>query len=63
MQEELDDMIDISTEMLEICDRMTGEDKDAMERLIYTLFAMLTALKDMRMYEDQEAESDDPMGC
>ena len=61
MQEELDDMIDISTEMLEICDRMTGEDKDAMERLIYTLFAMLTALKDMRMYEDQEAESDDPM--
>jgi len=61
MQEELDDMINISTEMLEICDRMTGEDKDAMERLIYTLFAMLTALKDMRMYEDQEAESDDPM--
>jgi hypothetical protein len=61
MQEELDDMIDISGEMLEICDRMTGEDKDAMERLIYTLFAMLTALKDMRMYEDQEAESDDPM--
>jgi hypothetical protein len=61
MQEELDDMIDISSEMLEICDRMTGEDKDAMERLIYTLFAMLTALKDMRMYEDQEAESDDPM--
>lgn len=61
MQEELDDMIDISGEMLEICDRMTGEDKDAMERLIYTLFAMLNALKDMRMYEDQEAESDDPM--
>ena len=60
MQEELDDMIDISGEMLEICDRMTGEDKDAMERLIYTLFAMLTALKDMRMYAE-EAESDDPM--
>ena len=58
MQEELDDMIDISSEMLEICDRMTGDDKDAMERLIYTLFAMLTALKDMH-YEDEEP--DDPM--
>jgi hypothetical protein len=58
MQEELDDMIDISTEMLEICDRMTGDDKDAMEKLIYTLFAMLNALKDMEVYEE---ESDDPM--
>lgn len=51
-------MIDISTEMLEICDRMTGDDKDAMEKLIYTLFAMLNALKDMEVYEE---ESDDPM--
>jgi hypothetical protein len=58
MRQELEEVIEVIESMLEVADRMTGADKEAMQLLIYTAYGMLHFVMDE---EESEEETDDPM--
>jgi hypothetical protein len=58
MREEIAEVLTIIEEMLEICDRMRGTDREALQLHIYTIYGMLGFLIEE---EEEEEEQDDPM--
>ena len=60
MRQELEEVIEVIESMLEIADRMTGVDREAMQLLIYTAYGMLHFVMEEES-EESEEETDDPM--
>lgn len=61
MRQELEEVIEVIESMLEIADRMTGADREAMQLLIYTAYGMLHFVIEEESEEESEEETDDPM--
>jgi hypothetical protein len=55
-------VLTIIEEMLGICDRMRGTDREALQLHIYTIYGMLGFLtEEGEEEEEEEEEQDDPM--
>lgn len=59
MREEIAEVLKIVEEMLEMCDRIRGTDREALQLHIYTIYGMLGFL--IEEEEEEEEEQDDPM--